>query len=184
MPASRGGAVLNRESDRLPQINLLLLFDEKSGLPFYYRKLSGNIPDVKTVSALVKELTSEASGILGGIPERQAVRRVHRADIPGIHQQEDAGAGTVQRLYDGETAAGPGIHPRRLRTWTGADCLRGPGEAAQPLCGIGRHAAAMTLLVMRWRESRVYENSSYPQTTVRLTSFFLTLITVRKQHLS
>lgn len=40
----------------MPQINLLLLFGEKSGLPFYYRKLSGNIPDVKTVNTLVKEL--------------------------------------------------------------------------------------------------------------------------------
>ena len=46
----------NKESDNLPQINLLLLFGEKSGLPFYYRKLSGNIPDVKTVNTLVKEL--------------------------------------------------------------------------------------------------------------------------------
>lgn len=46
----------NKESDHLPQINLLLLFGEKSGLPFYYRKLSGNIPDVKTVNTLVKEL--------------------------------------------------------------------------------------------------------------------------------
>lgn len=46
----------NKESDPLPQINLLLLFGEQSGLPFYYRKLSGNIPDVKTVNTLVKEL--------------------------------------------------------------------------------------------------------------------------------
>ncbi len=46
----------NKESDHLPQINLLLLFGEQSGLPFYYRKLSGNIPDVKTVNTLVKEL--------------------------------------------------------------------------------------------------------------------------------
>lgn len=46
----------NKENDKLPQINLLLLFGEKSGLPFYYRKLAGNIPDVKTVNTLVKEL--------------------------------------------------------------------------------------------------------------------------------
>jgi len=37
----------NKDNDRLPQINLLLLFGEKSNLPFYYRKLAGNIPDVK-----------------------------------------------------------------------------------------------------------------------------------------
>ena len=46
----------NKDNDRLPQINLALLFGEESGLPFYYRKLSGNIPDVKTVNELVREL--------------------------------------------------------------------------------------------------------------------------------
>lgn len=45
----------NKEHDRLPQINLALLFGEQSGLPFYYRKLPGNISDVKTVKQLVKE---------------------------------------------------------------------------------------------------------------------------------
>ena len=45
----------NKEHDRLPQINLALLFGAQSGLPFYYRKLSGNITDVKTVRQLMKE---------------------------------------------------------------------------------------------------------------------------------
>ena len=39
----------------LPQINLALLFGEESGLPFYYRKLPGNITDVKTVKQLMHE---------------------------------------------------------------------------------------------------------------------------------
>ena len=30
-----------------------------------------------------------------------------------------------------------------------ADSLRGPGKTAQSLCGVGCHAAAMTLIVMR-----------------------------------
>jgi transposase len=46
----------NKENDKLPQLNLLLVFGEKSGLPFYYRKLSGNIPDSKTVKHLLTEL--------------------------------------------------------------------------------------------------------------------------------
>lgn len=46
----------NKDGDSLPQINLALLFGEKTGLPFYYRKLAGNIPDVKTVRELVREL--------------------------------------------------------------------------------------------------------------------------------
>ena len=46
----------NKDDDCLPQINLALLFGEKSGLPFYYRKLAGNIPDVKTMRQLIKDL--------------------------------------------------------------------------------------------------------------------------------
>lgn len=46
----------NKEDDRLPQLNLLLVFGEKSGLPFHYRKLAGNIPDSKTVKHLLGEL--------------------------------------------------------------------------------------------------------------------------------
>jgi hypothetical protein len=45
----------NKEHDRLPQINLALLFGEESGLPFYYRKLPGNISDVKIVKQLMAE---------------------------------------------------------------------------------------------------------------------------------
>lgn len=45
----------NKDNDKLLQINLALLFGEESGLLFYYRKLSGNIPDVKTVNELVRE---------------------------------------------------------------------------------------------------------------------------------
>lgn len=45
----------NKEHDRLPQLNLALLFGEQSGLPFYYRKLPGNLSDVKTVKQLMRE---------------------------------------------------------------------------------------------------------------------------------
>ena len=46
----------NKDGESLPQINLALLFGEDSGLPFYYRKLAGNIPDVKTIRELIREL--------------------------------------------------------------------------------------------------------------------------------
>ncbi|SCW68885.1 transposase, IS4 family [Lachnospiraceae bacterium C10] len=46
----------NKDDDHLPQINLAILFGEESGLPFYYRKLAGNIPDVKTIRELIREL--------------------------------------------------------------------------------------------------------------------------------
>lgn len=46
----------NKDGDRLPQINLAILFGEDSRLPFYYRKLAGNIPDIKTIRELIREL--------------------------------------------------------------------------------------------------------------------------------
>ena len=46
----------NKEHDRLPQINLALVFGEESNLPFYYRKLAGNILDVKTVTTLLADI--------------------------------------------------------------------------------------------------------------------------------
>ena len=46
----------NKEGDSLPQINLALLYGEESMLPVYYRKLAGNISDVKTISNLIKDV--------------------------------------------------------------------------------------------------------------------------------
>nr|WP_292733865.1 IS1634 family transposase [Methanocalculus sp.] len=46
----------NKEHDRLPQLNLALVFGQESNLPFYYRKLAGNIPDSKTISRFLEEL--------------------------------------------------------------------------------------------------------------------------------
>jgi transposase len=46
----------NKEHDPLAQINLALLFGETSQLPFYYRKLPGNIPDVKTIQNLLADI--------------------------------------------------------------------------------------------------------------------------------
>ena len=47
---------VNKDHVPLPQINLAMLFGETSGLPFYYRKLAGNITDVITVKALLKDM--------------------------------------------------------------------------------------------------------------------------------
>lgn len=46
----------NKEDDKLAQLNLAIVFGEKSNLPFYYRKLSGNIPDSKTLTHLLADL--------------------------------------------------------------------------------------------------------------------------------
>lgn len=46
----------NKEHDHLPQLNLAMVFGEKTNLPFHYRKLAGNIPDAKTAKNLLAEL--------------------------------------------------------------------------------------------------------------------------------
>ena len=46
----------NKENDKLAQLNLAVVFGQKSNLPFYYRKLAGNIPDCKTVDKLLSDL--------------------------------------------------------------------------------------------------------------------------------
>lgn len=48
---------VNKEHDPLAQINLALLFGEESNLPFYYRKLAGNISDVKTIKNLLADIS-------------------------------------------------------------------------------------------------------------------------------
>ncbi len=48
----------NKDHEHLAQINLILLFGQQSRLPFYYRKLPGNIPDVKTLRKLVTDLNA------------------------------------------------------------------------------------------------------------------------------
>jgi transposase len=45
----------NKEGDPLAQLNLALVFGETSNLPFFYRKLAGNIPDAKTITHLLSE---------------------------------------------------------------------------------------------------------------------------------
>lgn len=47
---------VNKEDDKLPQLNLALVFGETSNLPFYYRKLAGNISDVTAVENLIKDM--------------------------------------------------------------------------------------------------------------------------------
>jgi transposase len=46
----------NKEYDPLAQLNLAIIFGASSNLPFYYRKLAGNIPDSKTVRHLLADL--------------------------------------------------------------------------------------------------------------------------------
>ena len=44
----------NRDGERLPQLNLAMLFGQKSFLPVYFQRMPGNITDVATLHNLVK----------------------------------------------------------------------------------------------------------------------------------
>lgn len=46
----------NKDHDKLPQINLAILYGEDSCLPFYYRKLAGNISDVSTIKQMLRDM--------------------------------------------------------------------------------------------------------------------------------
>lgn len=46
----------NKDHDPLEQINLAMLFGQQSQLPFYYRKIAGHIPDVKTLKKLLADI--------------------------------------------------------------------------------------------------------------------------------
>jgi transposase len=46
----------NRDGEKLPQINLAMLFGQKSGLPAYYRRMPGNITDVATLRTTMKSM--------------------------------------------------------------------------------------------------------------------------------
>ncbi len=48
----------NKDHEHLAQINLTLLFGQQSRLPFYYRKLAGNIPDVRTLRKLLADMNT------------------------------------------------------------------------------------------------------------------------------
>jgi hypothetical protein len=50
----------NRDGERLPQVNLSLVADKRTGLPLHYRLVSGSVPDVRTLTA-----TSEVLKALG-----------------------------------------------------------------------------------------------------------------------
>ena len=46
----------NKDHDPLPQINLATLYGSVSRLPVYFRKLPGNVPDVKTMQVLLNTI--------------------------------------------------------------------------------------------------------------------------------
>jgi hypothetical protein len=46
----------NKEGDDLPQVNVLLVYDQVDQSPLYYQKMPGNMPDSRSVKKLLKKL--------------------------------------------------------------------------------------------------------------------------------
>ena len=46
----------NRDLDKLPQLNLAILFSQKGRLPVYFERTPGNITDVTTLHNLLKTI--------------------------------------------------------------------------------------------------------------------------------
>jgi transposase len=46
----------NRDNEKLPQLNLAVLFSQKNQLPMYFQRLPGSISDVSTLNNLLKTL--------------------------------------------------------------------------------------------------------------------------------
>lgn len=99
----------NKDYDPLPQINLALLFGEKSGLPFYYRKLPGNVPDVKTVLNLLRETRVLGVGKMSTVFDRGFCSYENVDSLFTERRKFITGANTslaiVRRMID-ETRAG------------------------------------------------------------------------------
>ena len=60
----------NRDGESMAQINLAMLFGQKSRLPAHYRRLPGNISDVSTLKTTAKSLDCLGSGKLHFVLDR------------------------------------------------------------------------------------------------------------------
>lgn len=70
----------NKDGDLLKQINIVMLVNQKTGCPLYYRVYSGATPDVSTVSHLLKEYCSmgfNRSAILVADRGYGSVKNIH-----------------------------------------------------------------------------------------------------------
>lgn len=74
----------NKEHDPLAQINLAIIFGQTSHLPFYYRKLAGNIPDSKTLGPLLADMDHLGFGKVKLVMDK------------GFYKKEN-----IDALYDG-----------------------------------------------------------------------------------
>ncbi|MDD3138159.1 MAG: transposase [Lachnospiraceae bacterium] len=87
-----------KEGYSLPQINLAMVYGESSRIPVYYRKLPGNIPGVKTVVALLKDIDFIQMEKLNFVMDRGFYREKNINDFMKHHHKFLIGARTSLKL--------------------------------------------------------------------------------------
>ena len=71
----------NRDSEPLPQLNLAMLFGQKSGLPVYYHRTPGNINDVSTLHNLIATFKALETGRLHYVMDKGFYSRKNIDDL-------------------------------------------------------------------------------------------------------
>ena len=71
----------NRDGEPLPQLNLAMLFGQKSGLPVYYQGISGNISDVSTLHNLMATFKALETGRLHYVMDKGFYSRKNIDDL-------------------------------------------------------------------------------------------------------
>ena len=73
----------NRDGEKLPQLNLAMLFGQKSGLPVYYHRVPGNINDVSTLHNLVQTISFLEVGRMHFVMDKGFYSRKNIDDLVG-----------------------------------------------------------------------------------------------------
>ena len=71
----------NRDEESLPQLNLAMLFGQKSALPVYYHRIPGNINDVSTLHNLVQTFTALEVGRMHFVMDKGFYSRKNVDDL-------------------------------------------------------------------------------------------------------
>lgn len=71
----------NKDGDKTPQINVLMVVNQLTGEPVYYRTYSGNIPDMSTVKHYLNEMSRlelNNNAVLVADKGYSNIRNIHR----------------------------------------------------------------------------------------------------------
>lgn len=71
----------NKDGDNLSQVNVLMVVNQKTGEPVYYRTYSGNVPDIVTVKHLLQEqarIKLDSNAVLVADKGYSSISNIHR----------------------------------------------------------------------------------------------------------